>query len=340
MNGFYMHDQMWQWLDDFPAQLRKAAELGQSWDLTGIQGPENVAFLGIGGSAIGATLVCGLYQDRFGCPVVVVRGEKPPAWMGRGSLAVATSYSGETRETLTAFREALDKGSQGLGISSGGTLEQMAQKHGFPHLRIPGGIVPRAALGYTSIPLIYVLLRTGIISAEEPQIDPAVRLIESLRVEWGDTNGTGAGVARRLIGRLPLIIGAGMTAGIAQRFQAQLAENAKAISVVLEAPEALHNLVETIDVRFIETFDPIAVYLEDPDGPQGHRLLLKQVRMAFQDAGIEGIVITSQGSSDLTRLYGLIHKVDWISYHLAKLRGIDPVAIPVITAIKEGGFAK
>jgi glucose/mannose-6-phosphate isomerase len=98
-----MKDAMWRWLDEFPAQFRQVLELAANWDLSEVRPADNVTLLGIGGSAIGADLICGLYQNEFCRPVTVVRGEDPPGYLASGSLVVAVSYSGDTRETRTAL---------------------------------------------------------------------------------------------------------------------------------------------------------------------------------------------------------------------------------------------
>ncbi len=330
-----MPDQMWEWLEGFPEQVRHAAELARGWNLSALNPPEQVIFLGIGGSAIGADLVCSAYRSECARPVFVLRGEEVPGWINASSLIVAVSYSGETRETLAAFQRGIEQKAQGVCISSGGTLEQLAQKRGLPHLRIPGGMAPRAALGYTSLPLIQVLQAAQIISSNSLEMENLVKGLVSVRAEWGDPAGPAAGVARRLLRRLPLIVGTGLTAAIARRFQAQLAENAKAIAVLFELPEALHNLVETLDAYYLDTFRPMAIYLEDTEAASQTKLMLKKVREHFQHGGVEGIHLLSQGSTTLARLFSLIHKTDWVSYHLAKLKGVDPVAIPIIKAIKE-----
>jgi glucose/mannose-6-phosphate isomerase len=333
-----MAELMAQWLDQFPEQIQRAYKLADLWEVGAIRTPHSIVFLGMGGSAIGADLACGLYGKDFALPVSVVRGEQIPRWVGADDLAVAVSYSGETRETLAAFRSALRQGARGLAISSGGTLKTLAEENGVPHLLIPGGIAPRAALGFTTIPLLKVLRVTGTLPAAVPyeeEIPVLVKQLESLRVDWGDPAGAASGVARRMLRRLPLIAGVGLTAGAARRFQAQLAENAKVVSVVFELPEALHNLVETLDVSYIDTYRPIAVYLEDPEAEPEARRMMKALRDAFSQSGIEGIPIPAQGKSPLTRLFTLIHKTDWVSYHLAKLKGVDAAAIPIITSIKK-----
>ncbi|MCX6641515.1 MAG: hypothetical protein NTW14_13705 [bacterium] len=330
-----MPDKMYVWLEDFPRQIKHAAELGQSWDLFTVERPKGLAFLGIGGSAIGATIVCNLYRSVLSTPVVVSRGDEPPAWLKEGTLAAAISYSGETKETLTAFQRALKMGAAGAALTTGGSLLQTASAQHIPKVQIPAGYAPRAALGYTSIPLIYLLEKLGIIPRDTIQIEPLVKLLESVRYEWSDNTGPGAGVARRLLKRLPLIVGGGLMSAVAQRFQAQLAENAKVISIMVDVPEALHNLVETLDPISIEQFNPIAVYLEDPKANDEIKAQMRKIRAAMSDAGIEGIPILAQGDADVARLYSLIYKLDWISYHLAKLRGVDPTTIPIIMALKE-----
>ncbi|RJP77926.1 MAG: hypothetical protein C4524_07410 [Candidatus Zixiibacteriota bacterium] len=328
-----MSDRMWEWLDGFPQQVSRAAEMSQNWDLA-LDPPANIAFLGIGGSAIGADLVCNLYRAELSRPAAVARGEAPPAWLGPDSLAVATSYSGETRETLAAFTRALDRGARGICISSGGTLMKLAWDRDLPRLQIPAGMAPRAALGYTSFPLIRVLQAAGAIPGQALELDNLLRPLNSLRLEWGNPDGPGAGVGRRLLRRLPIIVGLGFTSVAVRRCQAQLAENAKAMSVPFEVPEALHNLVETLDAAYLETFRPVALYLEDMEASEADKKVMKAVRETFQQAGVEGIPILTQGKTPLERLFTLIHKVDWISWHLAALKGVDPVAIPNIMGLK------
>ncbi len=105
--------------------------------------------------------------------------------------------------------------------------------------------------------------------------------------------------------------------------------------MLFEIPEALHNLIETLDVNYLDTFRPVAVYLEDTEADDLTRLRMQKTREKFQQMGVEGIPILSQGETPLERLFSLVHKGDWISYHLALLKGADAVAIPIITSLKE-----
>lgn len=327
---------MWQWLNDFPNQVKQANEIGESWDLSRIRMPNQVAFFGIGGSAIGATLVSTLYREQLNCPVSVCRGNQLPGWIDKRTLVVAVSYSGDTQETTTAFRRALEKGAQGVSLSSGGSLAAIAKELRIPHCAIPGGMAPRAALGYTSLPLIHLLRKIGAIPPQpDPEINNLVALLESLRSRWNDASGPGAGDAQMLIGRFPIIIGGGLTAPIALRFQAQLAENAKTLSLLFEIPEALHNLVETLSEKDIGFLKPIILELDDSlttDPLHSLNLILRD--FALQE-NFKHIRLFTEGDTPLERLYSLIYKTDWISYFLAKAKDVDPVAIPNITSVKK-----
>ncbi|MFH1735287.1 MAG: SIS domain-containing protein [bacterium] len=330
-----MHDQMWTWLNEFPQQMKHAAELGATWDAGLSNPPRAVVFLGIGGSAIGAATVTELFAQYFSCPVFVHRGVSPPAWVGEDCLAVAVSYSGNTSETLEAFQQTLDAGADGASISSGGKLAELAAARAIPHLMIPGGIMPRAALGYTSIPLIYLLQSAGAMKSAELPVQKLVAELTRLRADWSDRSGAGMGIARRILRRFPIVVGAGLTNSAARRFQAQLAENSKVLAQTFEIPEAMHNVIETLDLAALEPLRPIAVYLEDPQTPEELRILMSLARRSFQNAGVEGVILQTEGTEDLIRLYSLIHKLDWVSYHLAALRNVDPVGIPLIMGLKE-----
>ena len=56
-----------------------------------------------------------------------------PSWWGPDWLVIATSYSGNTEETLDGVRQALEAGGIVVGICSGGELEAVS----YTHLTLP-----------------------------------------------------------------------------------------------------------------------------------------------------------------------------------------------------------
>ena len=73
----------------------------------------------MGGSAIGGDLLAGLVELEHAPPVQVIRGYQLPSWIGPDTLVIASSYSGNTEETLSAYREACLRGACLVAMTSG-----------------------------------------------------------------------------------------------------------------------------------------------------------------------------------------------------------------------------
>src|SRR5690606_21523325 len=87
-----------------------------------------VVVLGMGGSAIGADLARSLVARHGAAPIVICREYDLPGWVGREHLVIASSYSGNTEETLSAFGQAIERGARLLAITTGGRLAQVAEQ--------------------------------------------------------------------------------------------------------------------------------------------------------------------------------------------------------------------
>ena len=116
-------------LHGFPLQCRAAwhnardFKLPRSYALV-----DKVVILGMGGSAVGGDLVRGL-AIGVAKPVIVVSHEYDlPHFVDERTLVIASSYSGDTEEILSAFSQALRIGCKKLAITTGGKLKLMAEE--------------------------------------------------------------------------------------------------------------------------------------------------------------------------------------------------------------------
>ena len=182
-------------------------------------GPEysqarSIVVLGMGGSAIGADLVRTLTEDQAGVPILVCRDYRVPAFVGPDTLAIASSYSGNTEETLSAAEDALQRGAKLLAITTGGKLAQMAQQRGLPVLQFKYAAQPRAALGFSFALLLGVLVKLGYLDGDRLGIEEAVATAESAPFSLGPQVPTSGNLAKqlalRLYGKLPVVYGAGV----------------------------------------------------------------------------------------------------------------------------------
>ncbi|MDI3279972.1 MAG: bifunctional phosphoglucose/phosphomannose isomerase [Bacillota bacterium] len=320
-------------------QLEEAARLADAAELPSWREIAAVVVAGMGGSAIGGDLVRGLVAPKLTIPFYINREYELPAWVDRRVLVIASSYSGNTAETLAAYREAKRRGARVVAISTGGELELLAQEAGDPWIKIPGGISPRAAVGFSLVPILLVLERLGLVAPRREELKEAQQVLLALREEVGAEAPLEQNPAKQLAlslhGRLPVVYGGeGWRAVVAYRWKTQLNENAKHLAYWHALPELNHN--ETVGWEFPPDLarQVHLVFLRD-------RLDSEPIRRRFEVTAeiagprVHGITeVWSRGESDLARLFALLYFGDWTSYHLAILNGVDPTPVRVIDYLK------
>jgi glucose/mannose-6-phosphate isomerase len=94
----------------------------------------SIVVTGMGGSALAALIVKALLKDEILLPFEILRTYDLPAYVNEHTLVIASSYSGNTEETLTAFSQAQKKGAQIGVIASGGKLMESAKSLNIAHV--------------------------------------------------------------------------------------------------------------------------------------------------------------------------------------------------------------
>ncbi|HWI61886.1 MAG TPA: bifunctional phosphoglucose/phosphomannose isomerase, partial [Symbiobacteriaceae bacterium] len=150
---------------DYPKQFTEGLELGMKFALPAR--PERIDEVVIfgtgGGSAASANLIRSYVFDRTSVPIVSIQGYNAPGYVDKHTLVFAVSHSGKTEEILSATSQALAKGATVIGLGAGGKLRDAIQAAGAAYLEVPGGFMPRIAIGYIMIPIMAVLSRYGLI---------------------------------------------------------------------------------------------------------------------------------------------------------------------------------
>src|SRR5688572_24311408 len=125
----------------------------------------NVVISGLGGSGIGGTIIRDLSSRYANIPIVVNKEYSIPAFVDSHTLFIASSYSGDTEETLAATELAHTRKAKIICITSGGKLAALAKSNGYDVLLIPGGSPPRANLGYSLTQLVSIFSTMGLVPA-------------------------------------------------------------------------------------------------------------------------------------------------------------------------------
>jgi len=322
-----------------PRQVREAWAIGSQAPLPPLSGhPAALIIAGMGGSAIGGELLGGYLGPRLAIPLVVVRDSRLPAFVGPHSIVIATSYSGETEETLAMAEEASRAGATVLSITSGGRLLEAGGRIGGA-IRVPGGLAPRAALGYLAISALAALERWGLVGACGEEVREAAEVLEGVAAEAGPDVAASRNPAKRLAeqiaGRVPAVYAASPAiAAAAHRWKTQFNENSKTHATWNVFPELTHNEVVGWEAPPDVTGMFAVIVLLAGDEPER---LLRQVRLACGQAfhPAAGVYeIRGRGTGPLSRLLSLVLLGDLTSIYLAYLRGVDPTPVEAIDALK------
>ena len=160
-----------------PRHVRKATELAETVSIS-YSNPETIIIAGMGGSAISGELLKDWVKDKVNFPVEVCKEYSLPAFANEKTLVFTLSYSGETEETLSMFLDAIKRNCMIFCISSGGRLQQFAEKLELPYLQVPSGMPPRAAFPYLFMPLLRILEKIKVISSIDPEISEIIRVLK------------------------------------------------------------------------------------------------------------------------------------------------------------------
>ena len=235
-------------LHGFPEQCQKAWEKVLRFDLpheyTEIS---NVVILGMGGSAIGGDIARRLALAESKLPVWVHRDYGLPSFVDESTLVIASSYSGNTEETLSAFTESLRTQAKKLVITSGGKLKRLAENEGIPTFVVDYQAPPRAAFPHNFVPLIGVFQKLGLLGDKSADLQEALDILGKLSGDFIETRPLASNPAKQLAAKLwrhvVVIYGAEMLSELAQRWKAQFNENSKTWAFFESFPELNHNAV-------------------------------------------------------------------------------------------------
>lgn len=298
-----------------------------------------VVFIGMGGSSIGGRLVRDWLWEESEVPLVVSNGYHVPGHVKEDTLVIAVSYSGNTEETLSSFKEAAEMGASIVAITSGGLLESEAREKGIPVIFLPAGLKPRAALPYLFFSIASTMNRLGLILKSWEEVDEAIRVLKGLRGEIAydvpSTENLATELASKLVGHVPVVYGSELLSGVAYRFGTQLNENSKVPAFSGFFPELFHNVILSSQAPR-ETFELLRlVLLRDSAGEDAKMTRRIDRFKELMEPGVSGIEeVRALGTGRLARILSMTYLGDFVSVYLGLLNGVDPSSEDAIAELK------
>ncbi len=315
----------------FTEQLTEALEIGAQSKISKPRKKINKIYVaGLGGSGIGADFVASIIRKESKVPYLVGKGYHIPGYVDENTLAIASSYSGNTEETLQSFKEIEKTGAKIVVISSGGKLIKRAKRKGYDYILVPDSWPsPRACLGYSFVAQLALLNKLGFIS--DKSLRSIKSSIELLDKESPNIKKEAKKIAKRLYNKMPIIYAEDRIEPVAVRLRQQINENAKALCWHHVIPEMNHNeLVGWKD----KNKDLVVLYLRNADDYKRNSIRMDINQKIIKKCTPNIINLFSKGTDMTQRMMYFVHLGDWISWYLSQLRGQDAIEVNVIDYLK------
>jgi len=332
-------DDMYGQIVSLPNQLTSAWELASTYLLMLETKIERVCIAGMGGSAIGADLAAAYVEENCSVPVFVHRKYELPAWaIGPETLFIASSHSGNTEETLSAYDRAVENKCTVLSISTGGQLSAKSATNHTQYWQFYHTGQPRAAVGFSFALMLAALYKAGLIPNPENHIRSTVQFLLARQANWQAEMPVKSNPAKRLagqcVGRCMVVIASDLLAPVARRWKGQVNELAKSWCQFDLLPETDHNTMAGVTYPEAVLQKLIVIFLKSKFAHSRNQLRADLTQLGFTSEGINADSYSASGETRLQQLWDALLFGDYVSYYLAMANDCDPTPIPAITDLK------
>jgi len=307
---------------DFPKQCGKAFELGKK-AIVPEKEVKNIIAAGMGGSGVGAFFLKNILKSELKVPFDITHSYELPEFVGTSTLALVVSFSGNTEETISCFKDAKKRGAMVVSVCSGGELQKLDEKA----IVVPKVPQPRYAVAFVSLPMLGVLQNKGLVGEKDKEINAMVSFLESAREE---INEKAKEIAEKLKGKFPLIYAPTELEAVAYRWQCDLNENSKIFAHHHVIPEMNHNELNAF--KGLENGEIVLLRSKNESERIRKRMDFTKKTLGEKFPVSEVLI---EGSSLLERTFYAVWLGTLLSTYLGLVQGFDPVPIPTISKLKK-----
>ncbi|MCS7073179.1 MAG: bifunctional phosphoglucose/phosphomannose isomerase, partial [Bacteroidia bacterium] len=306
--------QMFELIRNFPNQLEEAIQIGQTIRWQSLNPPfQNLVILGLGGSAFGGEVIKNYCFNQCPIPIQICRGYEIPSYVSEQSLIIASSYSGNTEETLATLYQAIQKKAQIICITSGGKVAELAKQHEFTCIQLPTGYPPRTAAGFSIVQQLFILHHFGLINDFLPDLKSSIIRLQNFNQEHFEL---ARWIAKECYKKIPVVYASDLYESVAVRFRQQIEENAKQLCWHHLIPEMNHNELVGWELPQDLLKQLTVIFFRSQFDHERVAIRMDINRNLIRPKASKVIEIYPEGNNLLETLFYFLHLSDWVSYEL------------------------
>lgn len=311
----------------FPDQFAEAFEIAKGIRLKG--NFKKFTICGMGGSSLYVELISDYMRslDYQNISIAHCRSYNLPQYSDNKTLYIIASYSGNTEETISCFKEVQKRGFKSVVISSGGELTKLAQNKKLPLFVIPTGIQPRLSSGYFMAFVLSIIRQTGGFKFNQKEI---LKISGSLEKNLNESSAKK--LAKNLKNKIPIIYSTDINRSIARISKIKFNENSKVQSFWNYFPELNHNEMVGFTKLLMRPY--FIIFQSKFTHPRNIKRIKIFVKIMHKK-GLKSEIIKMNGQSILEEILNAYYFIDHVTYYLALEYNIDPEPVSMVEEFKE-----
>lgn len=245
----------------------------------------------------------------------------------KNSLLIASSYSGNTEETIDSLNQALALKIKVAVVTSGGKLLNIAKKNKLAYIQMPKqNIQPRLALGFNIKSIAKLIGRKDFLS-ELKQLEYLLKPEKFKR--------KGKLLAKKIKNFIPIIYASQKNIGLAYNWKIKFNETGKIPAFYNAFPELNHN--EMIGFNYQNSLVKKFYFLflkDQQDEPKiKKRMVILEKIFSKHHLPVETILL--EKGPPFYKIFSSLILADWTSYYTALQYKLNPEEVKMIEEFKK-----
>jgi glucose/mannose-6-phosphate isomerase len=293
---------------------------------------QKIVFVGMGGSGIAGAICKTFFDQETNIVVTVADGPIMPGHIDEETLAIVSSYSGNTWETVDVLRQLVTKKIPSIVIThGGGRLAEVAMQNCVPVARLGQSLTPRSALGQFLGFLLALFDKMGMLEGES-KIDQMSALAIEVTPQYEKESAFSTFLEAAQERDFFHVWGVqGDMAAFAYRAATQFNENSKVQAAYASFPEVCHNVIASFCVGKKK---PLVVFFASGRVVANLDINSDAMSEILTENGVVLYKPPLFGDTWTEQLFHAILWSDFASYHLANMRNVEVAPVTLIEALK------
>lgn len=298
----------------------------------------------MGGSKLGGLVAESLFRDELTVPLMCVGDYDIPHWVDETTLFYASSYSGNTEETLTALGQAMKKGAQIVTFTTGGKLAVVTKEYNLPSYiadttETIGDNAPRYSLGHQIVAVLMILEKLELLKFNNAKLHDVVKLMKQESKKYDlpvpESKNLAKKIARQFQDKIVNLVSCEHMMGNIHVMRNQFTESGKQFAAYIDIPEMNHFQMEGLPNPKHNQKNLLYFFVESELFHVRNQKRIAITKKVLEKNGIKYVSYKLQGKDKIQQSFELLNLGSFVTYYLGLLNGDDPAPNPWVDYFKK-----